>query len=63
MLEGLKSAIEAREHKACNKFLIGRLDNARSHYLNAINEIKAGFLAIEQFDEIILMIEEEKLSK
>ena len=51
MLEGLKSAIEAREHKAKTTFLITRLDNARAHYVIAIEELKKGFAEIKQFDE------------
>ncbi len=51
ILEGLYSAIEAREHKVKTKNQKSRLDNARSHYKEAMNEIVKGFHAIEEFDK------------
>jgi len=51
MIYGLKSAIEARENKTHNPIKLSRLDNARSHLNNAIEELKKGFKSIEQFDD------------
>lgn len=51
-IEGLASAVQAREKKAHTREQFNRLDNARTHYLQALEEIRLGFLAIEQFDQV-----------
>ncbi len=69
MLDGLKSAIEARESKIQKyiatggtsqvRNMISRIDNARSHHEHSLEEIKLGFIAIEQFDKLYNEIMED----